>query len=164
MQESAVSMNHWNHKVMIGAAESRVFASVYRAFWRFCKFSLVGACATAIHYILLMAVVELAHLRVVFASTIGFVVAATVSYALNRRFTFESNAKHAVALPKFLTVAILGAAMNAAVVGWFEAHTSIHYLLAQVCATLAVLLWNFTVNALWTFRREPGEASNDPVQ
>jgi putative flippase GtrA len=144
-------MNHWPHKVRL-ADQTGTFASMSRAFWRFFKFSLVGACATAIHYAVLTALVELGHLRAVVGSTIGFVIAATVNYALNRRFTFESSAKHAVALPKFLTVALLGAAMNAAVVGWFEAHTTIHYLLAQVCATFTVLLWNFTVNALWTFK------------
>jgi putative flippase GtrA len=43
--------------------------------------------------------------------------------------------------------------MNAAVVGWFEAHTELHYLASQVCATMAVLFWNFTANAAWTFKR-----------
>lgn len=140
------------HPLQVAAEQGGTFASIYRTFWRFCKFSLVGACATAIHYVVLMASVELLLLRAVVASTIGFVIAASVNYALNRRFTFQSSAKHVVALPKFLTVALLGAAMNAAVVGWFEAHTTIHYLLAQICATLTVLLWNFTVNALWTFK------------
>jgi putative flippase GtrA len=127
-------------------------ANTYRALWRFGKFLLVGICATTIQYVVLMALVELVHVRAVIASTAGFVIAATVNYALNRRFTFESNAKHATAVPKFLIVALLGVAMNAAVVGWFETYTTIHYLLAQACATLIVLLWNFTVNALWTFK------------
>ena len=34
------------------------------------------------------------------------------------------------------------------VAGW-------HYLLAQVCATAVVFLWNFVGNSLWTFGAEP---------
>jgi len=30
-----------------------------------------------------------------------------------------------------------------------------HYLLAQVCATAVVFLWNFVGNSLWTFGAEP---------
>lgn len=122
-------------------------------FWQFCKFAFVGVLATAIHYSILAFLVELFRVPVILSTTVGFIVAAIVNYACNRRFTFESNAKHVVALPKFMTVALLGAALNAGVIAWFEAHTSVHYLIAQACATITVMGWNFTANAIWTFRR-----------
>jgi putative flippase GtrA len=120
--------------------------------WRFCKFISVGSCATATQYILLTFLVEMYDLRASIASTVGFVIAAAVNYLLNRRFTFQSSARHGVAIPKFLTVALAGATLNALVIGWFEAHTTLHYLLAQTFATTVVLLWNFAANASWTFR------------
>jgi putative flippase GtrA len=121
--------------------------------FQFFKFAFVGGCATAIHYAILTFLVEILKFHPVSATTVGFAVAAAVNYSLNRRFTFESSAKHVVALPKFMTVALLGAAMNAGIVGWFEDHTSLHYLVSQICATIAVLAWNFIANAIWTFRR-----------
>jgi putative flippase GtrA len=121
--------------------------------FRFGKFAFVGGCATAVHYTILTFLVEILELAPVLATTIGFTVAAAVNYSFNRRFTFESRARHVVALPKFLTVALLGAAMNAGVVDWFEGHTSLHYLVSQICATIVVLAWNFSANAIWTFKQ-----------
>lgn len=120
---------------------------------QFCRFVMVGSCATAIHYSILTFLVELFQVRAVLATTVGFVVAATANYVLNRRFTFEFTGKHVVAAPKFLTVALLGAVMNAVLFGWLEAHTSFHYLVLQICATITVLAWDFTANAIWTFKK-----------
>lgn len=124
-----------------------------QVFWKFCKFASVGLCATAVHYSILMLLVEVFRIDAVFATTVGFVVAALVNYTLNRRFTFASNAKHIEALPKFFAVALIGAAINARVVGWVKGHTDVHYMVAQVCATGTLLAWNFTVNVIWTFKR-----------
>jgi putative flippase GtrA len=120
---------------------------------KFWKFVFVGGCATAIHYTILMLLVEGLEINPVLATTVGFVTSAALNYSINRRFTFESSARHVAALPKFMTVALLGAAMNAGIVGWFAGYTNVHYVASQVCATIAVLLWNFAANAIWTFRK-----------
>ena len=120
--------------------------------WKFTKFASVGICATGIQYVLLVSIIELYKVRVSAASTIAFVVAAAVNYLLNRRFTFNSIARHTSTAPKFLTVALVGITLNAAVIRWLEIHTTFHYILAQTCATSIVLLWNFTSNAVWTFK------------
>lgn len=123
-------------------------------FWKFCKFLMSGLFATAVHYSILVLLVELFRIHVIVATTAGFIISLIVNYACNRRFTFSSNESHVVLLPKFLTVALTGAAMNAGVLAWFEAYSSIHYLTAQLFATAVVLAWNFTINAAWTFRRQ----------
>jgi putative flippase GtrA len=120
---------------------------------QFFKFACVGVCGTAAAYSALIALVEVFKVPVIAATTVGFVVGAIVNYILNRRFTFVSEANHAVALPKFLTVAAFGAAINAFMVGWLVEHGGVHYLIAQICATATVLVWNFVANTLWTFKR-----------
>jgi len=120
--------------------------------WQFCKFISVGSCTTAAQYLLLTFLVEVYGLRATVASTIGFVISATISYILNRRFTFHSAAKHRIAIPMFMTVALTGMTLNAAVIGWLQAHTTVHYILAQICASSVVLIWNFTTNSVWTFK------------
>jgi putative flippase GtrA len=124
----------------------------YLVLARLGRFTLVGAAGTVAHYMTLGLLVEGFRSPIIWASTFGAVVGALVNYVLNRRFTFESDAKHSVALPKFLTIATLGAACNWAVVAWLLQHSDFHYFVVQLFATGIVLLWNFSANSLWTFR------------
>lgn len=121
--------------------------------WRqFLTFTLVGAFGTAAHYLVLAALVEAFGVQVLAATTAGFVCGAIVNYVLNRRYTFDSSARHAVALPKFLTVATLGAGINWLVMAVLTSVAGLHYMVAQLLATATVLAWNFIANHAWTFR------------
>jgi putative flippase GtrA len=106
--------------------------------------------ATAIQYAILIALVGGGLTGPTIASCIGFVVSAGANYSLNYRFTFRSRNSHAPAVLKFVLLAAAGLLLNAGlmrlltVMGW-------NYLLAQVCATGVVLVWNFFGNSLWTF-------------
>ena len=122
-------------------------------FVKFLRFALVGLMGTGVHYSVLWLLVELAHGPVLLATTIGFGCGAVVNYIMNHRFTFASDEKHVVALPKFMTIAALGAVFNALIVAWLLQHTQLHYLVIQLFATGIVLLWNFAANAAWTFRK-----------
>ena len=128
------------------------FTDRRRLLTRFVSFASVGAVGTVAHYLVLWSLVEIGGAGVLSATTAGFVAGAVINYALNRRITFASDAPHTSALPKFLAVATAGAALNAAVMGLLATYTDLHYLIAQVGATIVVLGWNFGANALWTFR------------
>jgi len=119
---------------------------------KFLRFAAVGVLGTAAHYLVLGALVELAGVPVLTATTAGFATGAIVNYLLNRRVTFASDASHADALPKFLTVVTLGAGFNWLIVALLVHGAGIHYFIAQLAATATVLLWNFAGNHLWTFR------------
>jgi len=116
------------------------------------KFVSVGLCATVLQYLILAYLVEIYAIRAAIASAIGFALSATFNYFLNRKFTFRSDARHTVAVPKFITVALAGVTLNTSIVGWFEEHTRVHYLVSQVLATIVAMLWNFVASAIWTFR------------
>lgn len=120
--------------------------------YRFVKFSSVGAVATVLQYVILITLVQCASLPAVLASAIGFGASASVNYALNYRYTFASNVYHAYAIGKFSAVAIAGLIVNTAIVRIGIETLKLHYLLAQVMATMAVLLLTFTGNHVWTFR------------
>ena len=121
--------------------------------WRqFLTFTLVGAFGTAAHYVVLATLVEVFGVQVLAATTAGFACGAIVNYVLNRRYTFNSSARHAVALPKFLTVATLGAGINWLVMALLTGVAGLHYMVAQLLATATVLAWNFIANHAWTFR------------
>ena len=118
---------------------------------RFLCFAGIGVVATAIQYLILVAGVQLAHAAPVVASSIGFFIAALMNYALNRRYTFGSRKPHVEAVTKFAAVAALGLALNGMLLAAGTHILGLNYLLAQVLATLAVLIWNYSANAAWTF-------------
>jgi putative flippase GtrA len=107
--------------------------------------------ATSIQYLILVAGVQLAHAAPVLASSIGFITAALANYALNRRYTFRSGKPHVEAMTKFATVAAIGLALNGMLLAAGTQLFGLKYLVAQVLATLAVLIWNYSANAVWTF-------------
>ena len=118
---------------------------------QFFIFAGVGAIGTAGHYATLVLLVQVIHTDPVFASTIGFIIGALINYLLNYRVTFNSNKRHRETLIKFLIVASLGAAINAAIMSAGINMFDIHYLAIQVVATCIVLALNFTANKYWTF-------------
>lgn len=119
---------------------------------QFLHFATVGGIATAIHYLILIALVRGADMNAVLASTFGFTVSAVCNYYLNYHFTFRSNAEHRRAVIKFLAVAGVGLALNSLTMMIAAQYLGVHYLLAQVIATGLVLLWNFSGNRWWTFK------------
>ena len=118
---------------------------------QFMLYAGVGAIGTIGHYTTLIVLVEFWALDPVIASCLGFVVGALINYVLNYKFTFHSEKRHREALTKFLLVAIAGAGINGAIMYIGVENTQFNYLLVQIVATTAVLLWNYFVNKLWTF-------------
>jgi putative flippase GtrA len=115
------------------------------------SYALFGGLATAVHYLVLVALVEFADIGAGLAAATGAVCGALAAYAGNRTFTFASDSAHRRALPRFLTVAALGAITSAVLVfagtEWF----GLHYLVPQVAATILVLFAGFSLNRRWTF-------------
>jgi putative flippase GtrA len=119
---------------------------------QFLRFAASGAVGTIIHYGLLVALREGLALDTVLASSVGFGCGAVVNYYLAHRVVFRSTARHQNAFPSFTLVALVGLALNSAIMFLLSERIGLHYLLAQLAATGVVLCWNFTVNRLWTFR------------
>ena len=119
------------------------------------RFGLVGAVATGIQYLFLIVLVREAGMWPALASAIGFVASSSGNYLLNYHFTFQSGRPHGPAAAKFVTLAAVGLVINFVLMQVLGA-AGVYYLLAQVCATAVVFLWNFLGNSLWTFRAYTG--------
>jgi putative flippase GtrA len=118
---------------------------------QFFRYGGAGAVGTALQFVFLAALVQLAGLSALAASTVGAIAGAVVNYALNYRFTFESRRAHRVALPRFCAISGAGILLNAAVLAAMLAYVHPHYLVAQIVATAAVLVAGFLANRRWTF-------------
>lgn len=117
-------------------------------FW----YLVAGGISTAVHYAVLIALVELSGLSAGPSASIGALCGAAVAYLANRRLTFTgSNARHTQALPRFMAIALLGAVLNGALVWLGAQQLGWHYLLAQALATVLVLSLTFQLNRIWTF-------------
>jgi putative flippase GtrA len=118
---------------------------------QFIDFAAVGIVGTAAHFATLVVLVQSYGWPPAGATTAGFLVGALVNYGLNYRLTFQSSARHAVALPRFLAIALLSMLLNLAIV-WLLVHwQGKHYLIGQVVATVVVLVVNFVANRALTF-------------
>lgn len=115
------------------------------------SFVLVGGFATGVQYAVMALLIWLVDCPLVLASGIGFVISAVANYLLNARLTFRSKESHGKTLPRFIVTALLGLAINSLLLA-FLVSLGMHPALAQLLTTLGVLLWNYTINALWTFK------------
>jgi putative flippase GtrA len=77
------------------------------------RFILTGLAATAVHYLVLSACVNVLAIDPVIATFPAFAFAFLLGYTLNRNWTFGSNAQHCRALPAYFGLALLSLANNA---------------------------------------------------
>jgi putative flippase GtrA len=114
------------------------------------RYSFVGAGGTALHYILLVAAVELLFVPAPIAAVLGASAGALFNYLLNFHITFASRRAHRDAAPRFLAVALFGALINGVIV-LLGASFGVHYVVSQIAATALVLLIGYVLNSLWTY-------------
>ncbi len=110
----------------------------------------VGGFATGCHYLLLIGLVEIAGLDATVATFLGACVGAGVAFFGQCAITFASRPHTTAALPRFLAVATMGAVLNSAIV-WLGNILGLHYLIAQLIATIIVVFLTFLLNSHWSF-------------
>ena len=117
-------------------------------FW----YVVAGGIATAVHYAVLIALVEGVGVSAAPSAFIGALCGAVVAYLANRYITFPgSSARHIQAMPRFMAIALLGAVINGVLVWLGVQQLGWHYLLAQALATVLVMGMTFRLNRIWTF-------------
>jgi putative flippase GtrA len=118
---------------------------------QFIRYSSVGAVATAVHYLVLVACVEYVGLAPWLASGLGAATGAQIAFLGNRWYTFVHNAEIRTSWLRFQATALVGALIGMAVVA-VSVRLGLHYLLAQMLATGLMLVLTFLINRAWTFR------------
>lgn len=133
-------------------ARPRVSSWIQRANTQFLRFAAVGAAGTGLHYLVLVVLVAMAGVAPGRAAFAGAVAGACVNYWLNRRFTFHSRRRHSETVPLFVAMAALGAVLNGLIVGKLSA-MGMNFLLAQMIATVCILVLNFLISKKWIFQK-----------
>lgn len=114
-------------------------------------YAVASVLGTAAHYTLLFLLVRGFSVGVVLASTLGAILGAIIIYLLNYFFTFKSQKTHLETASKFTVIALLSVLLNSLCLNAIISNFTIHYLLAQVMATLVVFGVSYMANRVWTF-------------
>ncbi|WP_370979593.1 GtrA family protein [Agaribacterium sp. ZY112] len=122
---------------------------IYKEFQRF---FLSGLGATAIHYALMIWLVELGMRPTWLASSIGFICSAVVNFLLARYLVFDSKAPWKHAGLRYVLMIGGGLLINAIALAYLNSF--IHYLIAQIGATGLVFIYNFFASKYWVHKSQ----------
>jgi putative flippase GtrA len=119
---------------------------------KFLKFAVVGTSGLFIDFGTTYLLKEKAKINKYAASAVGFTLAATSNYFLNRIWTFHStNPQIFYEYSSFIIVSIIGLGINTGVLWLLTKKTSLNFYISKAIATLVTVLWNFTANFIFTF-------------
>lgn len=117
------------------------------------RYCVVGGSGTILDLGLLYALVEYARFDVILASIISFAAATGNNFYWNKRWTFGDRSPRVIKqYTKFAIVSLLGLGLNTLLLATLVHLLGVWYIGAKLCATLVILVWNFTMNKFWTFR------------
>ena len=87
------------------------------------------------------------------SNSIGFLLAASTNYVLNRIWTFQSHSQDIGAQYfTFLLIAVVGLGINNAVVYLLHSKLKWNFYLSKLIAIGVVTFWNFFMNYFFNFR------------
>lgn len=119
---------------------------------KFIKFCIVGFSGVFVDFGITYFFKEIVKLQKYLANAIGFTTAASTNYILNRIWTFHSqNPRIAEEFGRFFLIALIGLGINSAIIWLMNGKFKVNFYLSKLVATVIVTLWNFLINAYFTF-------------
>lgn len=118
---------------------------------QFARYALVGIIGMLVQLGILAACVELLKLDPMLGTSVGFIIALLLQYALNHRWTFRSKRSHKSSLWRYIVVSLSGFALNFGMMAMLIDYFHIWYIAAQVSVIAVVPLFNFVLNRYWAF-------------
>jgi putative flippase GtrA len=115
------------------------------------RFAVVGATASAAHVVVALTLIELPRVPVLTANGLAFLVAVVVSYSGNHSWTFQREGHHQRHLPRFLTIALIGLALNQAIIFGLVTIAGFSYLVGIFAVIAIVPAASFVLSRRWAF-------------
>ena len=116
------------------------------------RFGLVGAAATILHILAVVAVIGLWGISALQANVAAFSLAVLVSFLGNYYWTFGEPGRPMVALSRFIFIALVGFLVNNAALAVVLDRAWFSPVLASVCCAAIVPVVSFAGSRLWGFR------------
>ncbi len=119
---------------------------------KFMKFGAVGATGVVVDFGFTWVGKEKVRIQKYIANAIGFTIAATTNYFLNRWWTFHSNNPElAMEYTRFLVVSLIGLGLNTLLIWYWVSKRNRNFYISKLFAMGLVTFWNFFVNLAFTF-------------
>lgn len=119
---------------------------------KFIKFGVVGASGLIVDFGFTILCKEVLRIQKYVSNAIGFTLAASSNYILNRIWTFESkNPAIGLEFTEFFLVSLIGLGINTLILYALVSKYQKNFYISKAIAIAVVTLWNFFVNALFTF-------------
>ena len=129
---------------------SDIFSQAY--LYKFLKFGVVGFSGLFVDFGITYLAKEKLNIPKYIANAIGFILAATSNYFLNRVWTFQSNNPDVVVeFTEFFIISVIGLGLNTLLLWFLVSKFKINFYVAKVFAIGLVTVWNFLANAFITF-------------
>jgi putative flippase GtrA len=113
----------------------------------FVRYAGIGVIGTLVHFLILVWLVN--YMTPVAASTVGAVGGAVTNFLLARIYVFTTRPGRLLVFRKFMTVAVISIALNAAIM--FMLTPVLPLLVCQVVSSGTVLVAGFLLNSVWSF-------------
>lgn len=119
---------------------------------KFLKFGVVGGTGVIIDFFFTWLCKEKFNIHKYVSNAIGFAIAASTNWILNRIWTFSStNAEVLKEYTDFLLISLIGLAINSAVLWLFTDKFKFNFYISKLIAIGVTTIWNFFANYLYTF-------------
>ncbi|MCD4744872.1 MAG: GtrA family protein [Bacteroidales bacterium] len=120
--------------------------------WKFIKFGIVGFSGLIVDFGITYICKEKIRIQKYISNAIGFIVAASTNYILNRIWTFQShNPQIALEYSQFLIISLIGLGINTLILWLIVSKLKKNFYLSKLFAIAVVTIWNFLANAFITF-------------
>ncbi|HEX2934852.1 MAG TPA: GtrA family protein [Bacteroidales bacterium] len=121
-------------------------------FYKLFKFGAVGMAGMAVDYTITFLCKEVLKIQKYMANALGFAVAASFNYYLNRIWTFNSQNQAVLGeYSSFILVSLIGLAINTSILWIFTSKLKWNFYLAKLIAIGITVFWNFFGNMMFTF-------------
>ena len=120
---------------------------------RFVRLGIVGASGMIIDFGVTWLCKEKLRWNKYLSNSLGFILAATNNYCWNRLWTFQSeNVEIAREYFSFVFIALIGLGLNNLIVWLLHEKAHLNFYLSKLIAIGCVMIWNFSMNYVFTFR------------
>ena len=120
---------------------------------KFIKFGVVGASGVIVDFGFTFLGKEILKIQKYIANSIGFTIAASSNYVLNRIWTFHSqNPEIGIEYSKFILISLIGLGINTFILWTLVSKMKWNFYVSKLFAIGVVTIWNFVFNMIFTFK------------
>ena len=117
------------------------------------KFGIVGCSGMIIDFGTTYLCKEILKINKFLSNGIGFILAATSNYFLNRNWTFNSQSEDiGTQYVQFMIVSAIGLGINSLVLYLLNEKLKWNFYFSKLIAIAITTIWNFFANLLFTFK------------